>query len=73
MSGYMKKVGKSILTAFSVFLLSAAVWAQPYPFAQYMNIKFCGRGDISPAGDKILFTSNMPGVAQLYVMSSEGG
>ncbi|MGH8004104.1 MAG: S9 family peptidase, partial [Limisphaerales bacterium] len=26
-----------------------------------------------PAGDKVLFTSNMPGVAQLFVVSSKGG
>ena len=73
MSGFTKKVGKGVLLTVSILLLVATLWAQPYPFAQYMNIKSCGGGDISPAGDKVLFTSNMPGVHQLYVMPSKGG
>ncbi len=73
MSGFMRKVGRSVLITVSILLLATSLWAQPYPFAQYMNIKSCGGGDISPAGDKILFTSNMPGVAQLFVISSKGG
>jgi dipeptidyl aminopeptidase/acylaminoacyl peptidase len=73
MSGFMQKVRKDILITVSILLLAATLGAQPYPFAQYMNIKSCGGGDISPSGDKVLFTSNMPGVAQLFVVSSKGG
>ncbi|MGH8005118.1 MAG: TolB family protein, partial [Limisphaerales bacterium] len=73
MSGLTHKWGKQVLTTAVVLLLAGTLWAQPYPFAQYMNIKSCGGGYISPAGDKVLFTSNMPGVAQLFVVSSKGG
>lgn len=69
----VRKTG-AVLAGVVVFLtLTAALWAQPYPFSQYMNIKSCAGADISPAGDKVLFTSNMPGVAQLFVVSSKGG
>ena len=60
-------------SAAAILLFSSSLWAEPYPFAQYMNIKSCGGAQISPAGDKVLFTSNMPGVSQLYVTSSKGG
>ena len=73
MSGFANKWGKQLLSVVVLLLLAVPVWAQPYPFAQYMNIKSCGGGDISPTGDKVLFTSNMPGVAQLFVVSSKGG
>ncbi|MCI0331367.1 MAG: S9 family peptidase [candidate division Zixibacteria bacterium] len=73
MSGFMQKVEKGVLAAVFLLILAGNLWAEPYPFAQYMNIKSCGGGDISPAGDKVLFTSNMPGVGQLFVISSKGG
>ncbi len=73
MSGLKRSRGKWFLSTAVLLFLAGTLWAQPYPFAQYMNIKSCGGGDISPSGDKVLFTSNMPGVAQLFVVSSKGG
>ena len=73
MSGFMKKVGKGALLTVAILFVAATLGAQPYPFAQYMNIKFCDGGQISSTGDKVLFASNMPGVAQLYVISVKGG
>src|SRR3972149_1621450 len=69
----MLKRALRVLTTAVVLLLAAGLSAQPYPFAQYMNIKYCYRAEISPVGDKVLFTSNMPGVAQLYIISFKGG
>ncbi|MCI0406510.1 MAG: hypothetical protein L0209_10685, partial [candidate division Zixibacteria bacterium] len=73
MSGLKRSRGKWFLSTAVLLFLAGPLWAQSYPFGQYMNIKFCGGGDISPAGDRVLFTSNMPGVAQLFVVSSKGG
>ncbi len=73
MRWFNKKQEAVLLGVATILLFSANLWAESYPFAQYMNIKSCGGAQISPAGDKVLFTSNMPGVSQLYVTSSKGG
>lgn len=73
MSRFANQLKLRMFLAATLLFWAAALWAQPYPFAQYMNIKSCGGADISPAGDKLLFTSNMSGVAQLYVVSAAGG
>jgi len=55
-----------------LFALSL-VFADEYPFSQYLNIKSASAPALSPDGKQIAFLTNITGTRQIWVVDDKGG